>query len=262
MHQSLLSRKLLTFARDGILELEDQVNNIRTVSDTKRAFYNFHTRPINSIYNRVVEELIVEMHLISVNANYSYNPFYALGVVTAFDRFMEGYFPEQDKISIFNALIQAQEQDPSKYRADAKELEDLARQMSGSEMLSWICLSTNRYNHQHLQDELKAISNNPKFRYGRLFAIGLFTLLELADSELVKEQQKRSEVLKKIGHSLGLPEDKLVKDLDLYGSNLERIAQARIAMEDSLQAARKKREQRSQEKGKITTSSNTSEENN
>ncbi|MGB3509832.1 MAG: photosystem II biogenesis protein Psp29 [Microcoleaceae cyanobacterium] len=239
------------------------MNNIRTVSDTKRAFYNFHTRPINSIYNRVVEELMVEMHLISVNANYSYNPFYALGVVTAFDRFMQGYSPEEDKISIFNALIQAQEQDPNKYRAEAKELEDLARQISGSEILQWICLSVNKDNAQHWQDQLRAISNDPKFRYSRLFAIGLFTLLELADPELVKEQQKRSEVLKEIGGSLGLPEEKLLKDLDLYRSNLERIAQARIAMEDTLQAARKKREQRSLEKEKITTSSsNNSEENN
>ncbi|MDJ0553391.1 MAG: photosystem II biogenesis protein Psp29 [Microcoleaceae cyanobacterium MO_207.B10] len=239
------------------------MNNIRTVSDTKRAFYNFHTRPINSIYNRVVEELIVEMHLISVNSNHSYNPFYALGVVTAFNRFMEGYYPEQDKISIFNALIQAQEQEPNKYHAEAKELEDLARQMSGSDMLSWICLSANRDNYQHLQEQLKAISNNPNFKYTRLFAIGLFTLLELADSELIKEEQKRVEALKEISQSLGLPEEKLLKDVDLYRSNLERIAQARSAMEDTLQAARKKREERNLQKGKITTSANNSvEENN
>lgn len=239
------------------------MNNIRTVSDTKRAFYNFHTRPINSIYNRVVEEFIVEMHLISVHANYGYNPFYALGVVTAFDRFMEGYFPEQDKVSIFDALIQAQQDDPQKYRGDAKRLEDLARQMSGSEMLSWICLSANREDTQDLQDNLKAVSDDSKFRYSRLFAIGLFTLLELADTELVQEQQGRTEVLKKIGQALNLPEEKLLKDLDLYRSNLERIAQARSAMADTLQAARKKREQRSLEKGKITTStSNTSEDSN
>ncbi|NEQ21393.1 MAG: photosystem II biogenesis protein Psp29, partial [Microcoleus sp. SIO2G3] len=28
------------------------MNNVRTVSDTKRDFYNHHTRPINSIYRR------------------------------------------------------------------------------------------------------------------------------------------------------------------------------------------------------------------
>ncbi|GFZ97827.1 photosystem II biogenesis protein Psp29 [Okeania sp. KiyG1] len=230
------------------------MNNIRTVSDTKKAFYNSHTRPINSIYNRVVEELLVEMHLISVNANYSYNPFYALGIVTAFDRFMEGYSPEQDKVSIFNALIQAQAEEPDKYRADAKGLEDLAKQMSGKDMLSWICLSTDRDDAQHLQDNLRAISDGYKFKYNRLFAIGLFTLLEIADPDLVKEQQQRTEAIKEISQALNLPEEKLLKDIDMYRSNLERITQARSAMEDTLMAAKKKREKRSLEKGNMPTS--------
>lgn len=236
------------------------MNNIRTVSDTKKAFYNFHTRPINSIYNRVVEELLVEMHLISVNTNYSYNPFYALGVVTAFDRFMQGYSPEQDKISIFNALILAQEEDPNKYRNDAKGLEDLARQMSASDMLSWICLSNNVDNTQHFQDYLRGISEDSKFRYSRLFGIGLFTLLEIVDTELIKEQEKRAEELKKVCQSLNLLEEKLLKDIDLYISNLDRIAQARSAMEDTLAAAKKKREKRSLEKDKVSTAANNTSE--
>ena len=230
------------------------MNNIRTVSDTKKAFYNSHTRPINSIYNRVVEELLVEMHLISVNVNYSYNPFYALGIVTAFDRFMEGYSPEQDKVSIFNALIQAQEEEPDKYRADAKGLEDLAGQMSGQDLLSWICLSAHRDDAQHLQDNLRAISDSDKFKYNRLFAIGLFTLLEIANTDLVKEEQQRTGAIKEISQALKLPEEKLLKDIDMYRSNVERIIQARNAMEDSLMAAKKKREKRSLEKGNVSTS--------
>ena len=73
------------------------MNNVRTVSDAKRAFYTLHTRPINSIYRRVVEELMVEMHLLFVNTDFSYDAIYALGVVTAFDRFMQGYRPEHDR---------------------------------------------------------------------------------------------------------------------------------------------------------------------
>ncbi|MFM6220517.1 MAG: photosystem II biogenesis protein Psp29, partial [Dolichospermum sp.] len=57
------------------------MNNVRTVSDTKKTFYTLHTRPINTIYRRVVEELMVEMHLLSVNVDFSYDAIYALGVV-------------------------------------------------------------------------------------------------------------------------------------------------------------------------------------
>ncbi|MEO1521535.1 MAG: photosystem II biogenesis protein Psp29, partial [Cyanobacteria bacterium J06633_2] len=35
------------------------MSNVRTVSDTKRQFYKLHSRPISSIYRRIVEELIV-----------------------------------------------------------------------------------------------------------------------------------------------------------------------------------------------------------
>ncbi|NES74060.1 MAG: photosystem II biogenesis protein Psp29, partial [Okeania sp. SIO2D1] len=135
-----------------------------------------------------------------------------------------------------------------------KGLEDLASQMSGQDMLSWICLSVDRDDAQHLQDNLRAISDGYKFKYNRLFAIGLFTLLEIADTELVKEQPQRTEAIKKISQALNLPEEKSLKDIEMYRSNLERIIQARSAMEDTLMAARKKREKRSLEKGNVPTS--------
>ncbi len=70
---------------------------------------------------------MVEMHLLSVNVDFSYNPIYALGVVTAFDRFMQGYQPPSDQESIFNALIKAEQDDPQRYRGDAERLKELAK---------------------------------------------------------------------------------------------------------------------------------------
>ncbi|MGL5065715.1 MAG: photosystem II biogenesis protein Psp29 [Microcoleus sp.] len=219
-------------------------NNNRTVSDTKRTFYTIHTRPINSIYRRVVEELMVEMHLLSANVDFRYDPIYALGVVTAFDRFMLGYVPEADRVSIFNALCKALNDDPDRYRQDAQRLESLAERHSGEEMLSWLERSTTFGDAGDLQECLGAIANNPQFKYSRLFAIGLFSILEKSDPDLVKDQQKRTETLNKVSAALHLPEDKVSKDLDLYRSNLEKMAQARIVLEDVIQAERKKREQR------------------
>ena len=53
--------------------------------------------------------------------------------------------------------------------------------------------------------------------------------------------------MQKLAQSLKLPEDKLLKDLDLYRSNIEKVAQARLMMEEMTQAERKKREQRTAE---------------
>lgn len=223
------------------------MNKDRTVSDTKRAFYTLHTRPVNTIYRRVVEELMVEMHLLSVNADFSYNPIYGLGVVTAFERFMQGYQPERDKEPIFTALCQSVEDDPKKYRHDAERLANIARNLPAKDLIAWVRQETVLDGTSDLQAQIQAIASNPKFKYSRLFAIGVFTLLELADPELVKDEKQRVESLKQISTALHVSEDKLNKDLELYRANLEKMAQALITMADMLSADRKKRQQRSQQ---------------
>ncbi|HLP90726.1 MAG TPA: photosystem II biogenesis protein Psp29 [Nostocaceae cyanobacterium] len=223
------------------------MNNVRTVSDTKRTFYTLHTRPINTIYRRVVEELMVEMHLLSVNVDFSYNSIYALGVVTSFDRFMQGYQPEQDKESIFNALCQAIEQEPQRYRQDAARLTSIAQSLPIEDLIAWLSQTLPLNKDTDLQRQLQAIAQKEKFKYSRLFAIGLFSVLEIANAELVKDDKQRTEAIKAIANGLNLSEDKLSKDLDLYRSNLEKMSQALIVMADILSADRKKREQRQQQ---------------
>lgn len=222
------------------------MNNVRTVSDTKRAFYTIHTRPINSIYRRVVEELMVEMHLLGVNVDFRYDPIFALGVVTSFDRFMQGYNPEQDKESIFAAICRSLEDDPGRYRHDAERLKAFATGKSVNDLLSWLEQAATAGWGDDLQEQVKAIANNPKFKYSRLFAIGLFSLFEISNIELLKDVTKAEEVLQKACTALRVPEDKLKKDLELYRSNLEKMAQAQALMEDLMAAEKKKREQRLQ----------------
>lgn len=232
------------------------MNNVRTVSDTKRDFYNHHTRPINSIYRRVVEELMVEMHLLSVNVDFDYDPIFALGVVTSFNRFMQGYRPERDKESIFNALCHSVGKEPQQYTEDAERLNSMAKSLSGKDLVAWFSSPTPMDAAGDFHHTVTTISDNPKFKYSRLFAIGLYTLLEQADSELMKDEKQRNDALKQLALALGIPDEKLQKDLELYRSNLEKMAQVQIVMEDAIKAERKKREQRAQDKAKAATGAN------
>lgn len=244
--------------RDSSALCQFAVNNVRTVSDTKRAFYTIHTRPINSIYRRVVEELMVEMHLLTVNVDFHYDPFYALGVFTSFHRFMQAYRPEQDIASIFDGLCKALQEDPQRYRNDAERLQTLAGRSSPEDLMSWLEQKHSIADFDDLQQAAAAIAHNAAFKYSRLFAIGLFTLLEATDAALVKDEAKLLDALKRVCGALNLSLDKVQKDLELYRSNLEKMAQAQIVMEDVLKAERKKREDR--ERAKATANSGTSSE--
>jgi photosystem II biogenesis protein Psp29 len=221
------------------------VSNVKTVSDTKRAFYTHHVKPINSVYRRVVEELMVEMHLLSVNTDFKHDPIYYLGVVSSFERLMQGYQPETDKESIFNALCRAIEQDPDLYRAQAEKLLSVADAKSADELISWLA---NPEGEESLVAPIKAIAGNAKFKYSRLFAIGLYTIFEKADLELLKDKEKSNQVFDTLAGSLNLPEEKMKKDLDLYRSNLDKMDQLLKVMADMLEASRKQREKRAQEK--------------
>ena len=224
------------------------MTNLSTVSDTKRNFYSTHTRPINSIYRRVVEELMVEMHLLSTNVDFAYNPIYALGVVSSFDRFMTSYRPETDKQSIFVALCQSMGGNAEQYRTDAAGVSEFTRSMQGQDLVSWLVHPTKDGIGAQLASTLESIASNPKFKYSRLFGIGLFTMLEQATPELLKDEKKREAAVLQIGEAMHLPTEKVQKDLDTYRSNLDKLVQMEAVMADLADAERKKREKRDQAK--------------
>lgn len=220
------------------------MNTNRTVSDTKRDFYTHHNRPINSIYRQVVEELLVEMHLLSVNADFRQDAIYCLGVVTAFDRFLAGYQPETDKISIFNALCQSVGGSPETYRQEAQTVSCLPENWSMDDFLNWITQPKDGDGTQILTNTINSIRQNPNFKYSRLFAIGIYALMEKIDPQSTADSQKRNSILEKIALALGFSQDKIQKDLDIYRSNLEKIEQVLLLLQETIESDRKKRLER------------------
>lgn len=233
------------------------VSTVPTLSDTKRAFYAAYTRPVNSLYRRVVEELMVEMHLLVVNINFVYDPIYALGVVASFDRFMEGYQPQDDQNSIFNSLCTAVKANPQQYRQDAEHVLAAVSSLSIQDLINALTGETAKLVGDDLSQILAPLYDRPSFKYTRLFSIGLFTLIEKVDAEFVKNQEQFTEALSKISAALALPFERLKKDLELYQSNLNKLGQARVILAEAVESERKKREQRL--KDKADTSAETPE---
>jgi len=223
------------------------VNNapVRTVSDAKRDFYTHHTRPINSIYRRVVDELLVEMHLLSVNSDFEYDPIYALGVVTTFDRFMESYKPEGDKESIFNAIVRSIGGTPEQYRQDAEALKATVTGLSLDDFKGLFADLEGATQTEGMKGQFASIAARDKFKYSRPFGIGLYSLVEaVAPEDTLKDKDAVEALFKSFSEKLHISPDKLQKDLELYRSNIEKMTQAQELMQDILAAERKKREER------------------
>ncbi|URE37776.1 Protein THYLAKOID FORMATION1 [Musa troglodytarum] len=151
-----------------------------TISETKFNFLKSYKRPIPSIYNTVLQELLVQQHLMRYKRTYRYDAVFALGFVTVYEQLMEGYPDSEDRDAIFNAYIQALKEDPDQYRSDARKLEEWARAQTDASLVEFS--SREGEIEGTLKDISERVEGKGSFSYSRFFAIGLFRLLELANA--------------------------------------------------------------------------------
>ncbi|MFN3361585.1 MAG: photosystem II biogenesis protein Psp29 [Pseudanabaenaceae cyanobacterium] len=220
------------------------MNTVPTVADTKRAFLQAFPHPISAIYRKIIDELLVELHLLTVDQAFRYDCVFALGTVTIFEQFMEGY--RGDKEPLWEALIRAVRLDPHQIKQDAQRVLDLVAQYPQAVEKLLVSLEA-EVDLSPLDAHLRAIASNTRFKYSRLFAVGLYTMI----AKLTAEEEKRTELLQLSCQALyphGQQEnsqhraaDRFLRDLDIYRSNLEKVQQTKQMMADLVEAERKKK---------------------
>ena len=190
---------------------------------------------------------MVEMHLLSVSDSFVYDPIYALGIVTTYDTFMEGYRPEEDISNLFTALCLAVESTPEQYRNDAQLAMSAAEGVSLDDLKSTLG-QIDAAGAEGLSGMLKGVAERDRFKYSRAFGIGFYTLVQNIAPDLAADKEQVMGFMKEAAESLSISFDKLQKDIELYRSNLEKMGQAKALMAAVLEAERKKREERAQAK--------------
>ncbi|XP_011100338.1 protein THYLAKOID FORMATION1, chloroplastic [Sesamum indicum] len=206
-----------------------------TVSETKSNFLKAYKRPIPSIYNTVLQELIVQQHLMRYKRSYQYDPVFALGFVTVYDQLMEGYPSDEDREAIFKAYIEALNEDPAQYRADAKKLEEWARSQSASSLVDFA--SREGEVEGILKDISTRAGSKGSFSYSRFFAVGLFRLLELSNAT-------EPTILDKLCLALNVNKKSVDRDLDVYRNLLSKLVQAKELLKEYVDREKKKVEER------------------
>ncbi|PNS91615.1 hypothetical protein POPTR_019G117900v4 [Populus trichocarpa] len=207
-----------------------------TVADTKLNFLKAYKRPIPSIYNTVLQELIVQQHLMKYKKTFRYDPVFGLGFVTVYDQLMEGYPSDEDREAIFQAYIKALEEDPEQYRIDAKKLEEWARAQTPSSLVDFSS------REGEIEGTLKDIAErvaSGNFSYSRFFAVGLFRLLELSNAS-------EPTVLEKLCSALNINKRSVDRDLDVYRGLLSKLVQARELLKEYVDREKKKQEERAE----------------
>ncbi|WP_287128487.1 photosystem II biogenesis protein Psp29 [Candidatus Cyanaurora vandensis] len=206
---------------------------VKTVADTKQAFFALFTRPLNSVYRRVIDELLVEVHLLTVHHQFRYDPFFGLGLVTLYERFLDGYFPKEDKAPIFAALAGALGFTDGQLQRDAQAVQQTSAPVLLAALQEGNILPT-------LPEAVQSLVQAPLSKYSRIFALGLTTALE--PHLQTQLEAKRTEIFDQICTRLGLNATRVRKDLDFYSQALDQVRKSKEAMEEANESVRKKRQ--------------------
>ena len=213
---------------------------VQTVSDSKRAFHSAFPYVISPLYRRLIDELLVELHLLSRQRGFRPDPLFATGLVQVFDNFSKGYRPPAQREPLFAALCSACGFDAAHLRHQHQQALETIGLHAVADVRGWI-ERQGEGAPEPLAAALASIRRDD-FHYSRLMAVGLLSLLERASGAEAMEPQALRDAAQEIGTAMGLLRDRLDKDLSLYASNLEKMAQAVELMEETVAAERRRRE--------------------
>ena len=215
-----------------------------TVADSKRAFHAAFPHVISPLYRRMVDELLVELHLLSHQQGFHPDALFATGLVQVFDAFSRGYRPEGQREPLFAALCSATAFDAGALRGQRDAAVAAVGQHPLEEVQAWIGEGGGGA-PEPIASALAAV-RRPGFHYSRLLAVGLLSLLQSARGAEALEPQALREAARGLAEAMGLLRDRVDKDLGLYAGNLEKMAQAVELMEETVAAERRRRERQQQ----------------
>ena len=201
----------------------------QTIADSKRAFHQAFPHVIAPLHRRIADELLVELHLLSHQDSFKAGHLFSVGLVTVFTRFTQGYRPPEHRDDLMAAICSSNGFDAAELRSAAETSLAAASEHSGDDFNTWI-------KEFHLPEQS---------HYSRLMAVGLLALLEASHGELKGEEA--AELRKRaveISKEIGMPEERVEKDLGIFASSSERMQQAVELMEETLASERRKKEKR------------------
>ena len=212
----------------------------QTVADSKRAFHAAFPHVIAPLHRRMVDELLVELHLLSHQQGFHTDPLFAVGLIQVFDAFARGYRPEQHRGQLLEALCSASGFDANELRRASEQALATMGSHGMDQVKGWI-ESGGADAPEPLATALNGI-RRPDFHYSRLMAVGLLSLLERAQGADGLDPQTLRGFAHDLAAAMGLLRERVDKDLTLYVSNLEKMAQAVELMEETIAAERRRRE--------------------
>jgi len=217
-----LSQHTLTLLRFTYKKLKEKL----TVSDSKKLFHEKFPYVIPGLYKRIVDEMLVELNLLSHQNDFTQDYLFCVGLTETFKELMKGYKPEKHLDLLFESLCIST-------NFDAKEINEISQK------------SQKEFKNKKSNDILKLLieKNNSKLYPSRILNLAIYKLISNAQDLKEKDESEKNEMISNIFEKLNLSTNKAEKDIGIYKSTISKMEQAKELIEE-LRIKEKKKEQK------------------
>lgn len=193
-----------------------QLKEKLTVSDSKKLFHEQFPYVIPGLYKRIVDEMLVELNLLTHQNEFMQDDLFCVGLTETFKELTKGYKPEEHLAALFESLCISSNFDPKKIKeASKKTLED--------------------YKDKSLKEIsilLKEKSDSSLYS-SRILNLGIYLIIANAnDFKDIKDSEK-NKTISDIINKLNLSFNKAEKDIGIYKSSITKMEQAKELIQEA-----------------------------
>ena len=186
-----------------------------TVSDSKKLFHEKFPYVIPGLYKTIVDELLVELNLLSHQSDFSLDYLFCFGLTEIFKELMKDYNPEEHLDLLFDSLCSSSNFDSKKIKETSKKsLQDLKNKSS-----------------KDIQNLLKD-KNSTNLYPSRILNLGVYISIGKSTDFEGNSESKKNKIISDIFVNLNLPVKKAEKEIGIYKASIKKMAQAKELLEE------------------------------
>jgi len=149
-------------------------NDVKTVSQTVRAFEALYTRPIVTVWRGPISDMLQVTHLSTVDKRFKYDPIFAYGYMYIFETLLDKYPVAGEKDAMIDATIRALDMDPATVRSDEKEVLEWLEGKTEAEILA----APTEPDKSRINKAFADIKSSDEYLHTRAANVGVITMID------------------------------------------------------------------------------------